>query len=102
MKIPHSFQLQGRTIEVVFDNERCNSAGAFGLADLNFNKILLANSHDGKDLPSSMIQFTLLHEVIHFVLDSMGEEKLGANEKFVDQMAGYLHQILETSKYDGN
>lgn len=39
-----------------------------------------------------------MHEVIHGILDTMGEIELSSNEKFVNTFAGYLYQVIKQIK----
>jgi hypothetical protein len=97
--IPSSFDLLGRRVEVIFDNEKCAKEEALGLCDSDFSKIYLADNYKGKALPHQVISQNFLHEVVHCILDAMGETKLSANEKFVDLFAGMMHQILSSGLY---
>jgi predicted SprT family Zn-dependent metalloprotease len=96
--IPKGFELYGQKITVRIDNERCRKEKAVGLSFLNENIILLANKADGRKIPASKVQQTLLHEVGHFIFYYMNERKLCYNEKFIDVFAGLLHQYLKTKK----
>ena len=100
MRIPKSFQLQGHTIQVVFDNEDCEKRKFCRYADLNGNKIVLATKVFEDKFPKTKIEQTFIHEVIHHILEALGENKLNDNEKFVDGFAGHLHQILSTFNYE--
>jgi hypothetical protein len=100
MQVPSRFNLLGREITVIYDTERCNARGAFGYADLSYDTIYLAEELDGKPIPTPTLAHTFLHEALHFMLDAMGENKLGNNEKFVDLLSGLMHQMLTTSQSD--
>lgn len=100
MQIPSSFTLLGRRINVIFDNDKMDKLGFLGQADPDFNKIYLANKHKEEILPKEVIAHNFCHEAVHHILSLMGEEKLTANEKFVDLLGGLIHQMLITSKYD--
>lgn len=39
-----------------------------------------------------------IHEIIHGILDTMGETELSSNEKFVNAFAGYLYQVIKQIK----
>ena len=41
---------------------------------------------------------TFIHEIIHGILDTMGETELSSNEKFVNTFAGYLYQVIKQIK----
>lgn len=99
IKIPHSFQILGHTVSIVWDENRLDDLNAVGLAEVTLDKITLTKKSDGKTLTSDTIEHTYLHELVHTILKSMGENELYKNERFVDLFAGMLHQILKTSKY---
>lgn len=39
------------------------------------------------------------HELVHLILSHMYEKKLTKDEKFVDGLAGLIHQFMKTRKY---
>lgn len=41
---------------------------------------------------------TMYHEIVHSILDTMGEKELSANEKFVCTFSGFLTEVLTTIK----
>jgi len=45
-----------------------------------------------------MVDQTLYHEVIHSILDTMGEYELSKNETFVQNFSVLLHQFVKTKK----
>lgn len=45
---------------------------------------------------------TFFHELIHVILDNMGEKELSANEKFVCTFAGFLTESMTTEQYKTN
>lgn len=47
---------------------------------------------------SSSKNNTLWHEVVHSILDTMGENELSQNEKFVCTFSGFLTEVLTTIK----
>lgn len=100
MKVPKSFNFQGHTIRVVYDNDRCAERNCVGLACYMENAIILADRADDKDLPESVKLHSYYHELLHFIFSATGQERLNSDEKFIDIAAGLLHQVLLTSKYD--
>lgn len=50
-----------------------------------------------KRQPEAMMQ-TFLHEVIHVILGSLGENDFNKNEKLVDQMAHIIFDTLDRNK----
>ena len=87
------FSLGGVKWKVVVDNKRLDDMGLLGLCEHSKSLITL---YDGLRNPELTDQ-TLYHEVVHAILDSIGEYELSQNEKFVQQFAVLLHQF-ETSK----
>ncbi len=100
MKIPKSFYLNGQVVDIIFDDEQMHKEGLLGLCVSDQNKIFLTRTIiEGKKkikLPKEKVQQVALHEIVHAMLDSMGEHKLSKNEKFVDQMANCFYQYLTT------
>lgn len=100
MRIPKSFKLFATPIEVVFDNNRMQDMGCYGLAEYSFSKITLADMYELKPLSHGKIMDTFYHEKVHMILDTMGEGELSRNEKFVDTFAKLLRQSDETAEYE--
>lgn len=68
---------------------RCNLAGGVIEIAMTFNS-------DGDIFVSeSSKQNTFVHEVLHAILDTMGETELNNNEKFVCGCAGYLTEVIQ-------
>lgn len=93
MIIPSKIRIGGQDISVVNevrldDNELgtiCLAKGVINIAD-NFN--------NSKQCESSKIN-TFIHEVVHGVLDTMGEFDLSKNEKFVCTFSSFLVDTIE-------
>ena len=94
--IPATLHIGGQLIEVKevirCNNNvlgRCNLAGGVIEIAMTFNS-------DGDILVSeSSKQNTFVHEVLHAILDTMGETELNNNEKFVCGCAGYLTEVIQ-------
>ena len=80
------------TVEV--DNNRMDDASAYGLCVPERSAIYLQDKNRNED----MIEQTLYHEVIHSILETMGEYELSKNEKFVQGFSVLLHQFEKTKK----
>ena len=93
MIIPNKIRIGGQDISVVIkdrldDNKLgtiCVAEGVLRIAD-NFN--------NSKQCESSKIN-TFIHEVVHGVLDTMGESELSGNEKFVCTFSSLLIDSIE-------
>ena len=93
MIIPNKIRIGGQDISVVIkerldDNKLgniCVAEGVLNIAD-NFSNI--------KQCESSKVT-TFIHEVVHGVLDTMGESELSSNEKFVSTFSSLLIDTIE-------
>lgn len=93
MIIPNTIKIGGQDISVVnkerLDNDIlgdiCIAEGTLRIAD---------NFKNCKQCQSSKIT-TFIHEVVHGILDTMGEFKLSENEKFVSTFSSLLVNPIE-------
>ena len=93
MKIPNKIRIGGQDINVWIKDH---------LADEKLGTICLASGeleiaekfYDSKQSESSKGN-TFIHEVVHGVLDTMGERELSSNEKFVTTFASLLVDVIE-------
>ena len=95
--IPKSVHVGGQMIEVR-SVERCkdNELGTCCVAQ-GFIEIASKYNRDNLVVPS--VQFnTFLHELTHAILDTMGENELSANEKFVSTFSSFLAEAITSSK----
>lgn len=99
MDIPKEFKLFGTRIEVQFNNERCNDKQVYGESNYGESKIMLSTMQESMTLSEDKILDTFYHEKIHMILDTMNENELSNNEKFVDVFAKLLRQSDVTAIY---
>ena len=93
MIIPNTIKIGGQDISVIneerLDNdilgEICIAEGVLKIAD---------NFKNSKQCQSSKIT-TFIHEVVHGILDTMGEFELSGNEKFVYTFSSLLVNPIE-------
>ena len=93
MIIPNKIRIGGQEISVVneerLDDNKlgtiCVAEGVLRIAD-NFNNL--------KQCESSKIN-TFIHEIVHGILDTMGESELSSNEKFVSTFSSLLIDTIE-------
>ena len=93
MVIPDKIRIGGQDINIIkeehLDNNKlgtiCIAEGILRIAD-NFSNL--------KQCESSKIN-TFIHEVIHGILDTMGESELSGNEKFVCTFSSLLIDPIE-------
>ena len=98
MKIPKKFKILGYTIKVKYKKDLCALNDVYGFAEYRKNTIRLQKVMG--IYTKNQIEATFYHEVVHFILNAMGEDELKSNEKFVGLFADMLHQIEKTSKYE--
>lgn len=99
MKIPKTFKLFATTINVVWDDKRMDDIHAFGISEYGSSKITLCKKDGISELSEGKIQDTFYHEKVHMILNTMNENELSSNEKFVDVFAKLLRQSEETAEY---
>ena len=93
MNIPNKIRIGGQDINVWIKDH---------LADEKLGTICLASGeleiaekfYDFKQSKSSKVN-TFIHEVVHGVLNTMGENKLSSDEKFVTTFASLLVDVIE-------
>lgn len=90
-KIPKSFELAGQHIAVVHKELLANDTSCDGYAIYNAQEIQLKTG-----MKPDYEGFVFCHELVHHILNQMGESELRNNEKFVNGFGTFLHQALKT------
>ena len=96
MNIPKKFRLMGHEINVKFVEDLTNEHESVGAAVYRRDEIRLQPSINGNLRSENLIAHNFLHELVHFILYMMEEDKLRDDEKFVGVFSGLLHQALDT------
>lgn len=93
MKIPSKIRIGGQDIDVcIVERIEGDKLGQICVAE---GKMLIAdNFSTSKQSESSKVN-TFIHEVVHGILDTMGETDLSGNEKFVSTFASLMVDIIE-------
>jgi len=92
LKIPKQFTIFNEKYKVR-QLKKVDPEDSWGEHDFTTNTIKIK-----KDLEDSQKERTFLHEVLHCILEQLAYDELSKDEKFVDQMATALHQVLKSSK----
>lgn len=98
-KIPSSFKIGGQVINVIYPEYLEGAAGESnpmrGLCAIaeRFDRQV-----DGRQTPTSMIN-TFYHELVHCILNTMGEDELNKSEKFVSCFAGFLTDAMDKAYF---
>lgn len=99
MLIPKEITIFGQKIKVIFDYKLVQDDDSVGATSYRTNKIILQKNTQSTECPRTQIEKTFWHEALHMIFYYIGENKLGSNEKFIDLLAGVLHQVITTAKY---
>lgn len=98
-KIPAKFTVGGQEIKVSYVEKF--EKGVLGECCFFGGTITLAEkTNDGEIVCSpTSIQNTFFHELVHCILDTMGEKELSRSEKFVCSFAGFLTEAMRSMEY---
>ena len=92
------FMLGAVKWRVVIDNEKMNQGDSLGQTSFTESVIYLADTHKGKSIPKDLIEQTFYHELVHAILDAIGQDDLVYDEKIAQGMGMLLHQFETTKK----
>ena len=93
MKIPSKIRIGGQDIDVcIVERIEDDKLGQICVAE---GKLLIADSFYTKKQSNSSKVNTFVHEIVHGILDTIGETDLSGNEKFVSTFASLMVDIIE-------
>ena len=93
MKIPNKIRIGGQDINISIKEHLVDEK--LGTICLASGELEIAEKfYDYKQSKSSKVN-TFIHEVVHGVLNTMGENKLSSDEKFVTTFASLLVDVIE-------
>ena len=93
MKIPSKIRIGGQDINIYIKGHLTDEK--LGTICLASGKLEIAEKfYDSKQSESSRVN-TFIHEVVHGVLNTMGENKLSSDEKFVATFASLIVDVIE-------
>ena len=100
-RFPSAYYVGGQRIEVSFVDYL--SKNRLGTSSVCCGEIKIANKsdYDMDQSPSSKFN-TFWHEVVHTILDTMQENELSANEKFVGVFSSMLCEIIQSSEFEND
>jgi len=96
--IPKQLYLGSQKIKIVRRKNIMKKLKVLGVAYFYENKILI-QAGDDEDSSYDQKELAYMHELVHMILCMMGEHKLNANEKFVEDMANLLLQERKSARY---
>lgn len=95
-KLPKQYTVGGQQMNIReverIDDER------LGQCCLGEGTVDIAKTFRGMIQSETSKRNTLYHEIVHTILDTMGEHDLSANEKFVCSFSGFLTEVISTLK----
>ncbi len=100
MKIPKVIHLHGQRIEIIFDPQLAYKEDIAGQAAYRQNRIFLQPPDRTNTTTQDQIEHSFCHELVHYILSHMSQDKLRKDEPFVDLFANLLHQALSTAEYE--
>ena len=93
MKIPGKIRIGGQDIDVcIVERIEDEKLGQMCVAE---GKLLIADNFSTRKQSESSKANTFVHEVVHGILDTMGETELSGNEKFVSTFASFMVDVVE-------
>lgn len=100
-EIPSCYNVGGTTIEVKMV-ERCDD-NCVGMSFTCSGYIEIAEKYNKDRLQSETSKKnTFYHELVHTILDTMGETELNNNERFVNCFAGFLTEAMANALFKNN
>lgn len=93
MKIPSKIRIGGQDIVIcIVDHIEEEKLGQICIVE---GKMLIAKNFSTRKQSESSKINTFIHEVVHGVLDIMGETELSGNEKFVSTFSSFMVDVVE-------
>lgn len=92
MKIPDNITIGGQIIDVKLIDHLDN--GYLGQISLGESEIVIAQNFNGHEQHQESINSTFIHEIIHGILDTMGETELSSNENLLILLLNICIKLL--------
>lgn len=97
VKIPSNIAVGGQEIEINFkDRLESDKLGECCVAEGYIN---IANAFNGRKQCLSVQVNTFYHELVHVILDTMNENDLSTNEKFVSCFSSFLCEAMKKAYF---
>ena len=99
LTLPKKLQVRGKwySVDVV---ESMRNKSHMGEVNYPNQTITIARkTHHGVPFKLSALHETFWHELVHCILNSMGEDELNNNEAFVEEFGHRLAKAIETARF---
>lgn len=83
---------------VELNNSKLDDKECYGFCVYDESKIYIQDETLNIKRSESSIELTVYHEIVHAILDTLGEHDLSQNEKFVKKFSMLLHQFEKTKE----
>ena len=93
MIIPNTIKIGGQDINVMFEEHLDNNC--LGTMSIGEGVLKIANNFNNRKQCQSSKITTFIHEIVHGILDTMGESELSGNERFVCAFSSLLVNPIE-------
>ena len=93
MIIPNTIKIGGQDISIV--NEERLDNNCLGNMSIGEGVLKIANNFNNRKQCQSSKITTFIHEIVHGILDTMGESELSGNERFVCAFSSLLVNPIE-------
>lgn len=90
-----SFQLAGKKYKVKLSSHDSDNLGT---TRSPLGEIEIQTIWKGKKVPEDSQEQTFYHELVHCILDDIGQVELSCDEVFVQNFGKLLHQFILTKK----
>lgn len=91
-KIPSQIKIAGQNFDIKFKNRL--EEDKLGTCCVAESSIEIAETFMGRKQSLASQVNTFYHEMIHAILDNMGENSLSGNERFVSCFSGFLTEAM--------
>ena len=91
------FTLAGCRWKVLYKEKGLNEINLGYCHNVN-KEIVIATKFQKQKIRDDVQEETFYHELVHAILQTLGNDKLSANENFVQSFGTLLHQFIVTSK----
>ena len=93
-KLPSKFQLGGQTINILL-KDNMSTTDAHGLCRYDAGEIWF----DSNIKPDDLKGITFYHELMHMLLNTLGQDAMRDNEGLVDSIGNLLWQARKTMEF---
>lgn len=95
VKIPSEISVGGQKVSVAFKGRI--ESGKLGKSCLAEARIDISKTFNGREQAYPSQLNTFYHELTHCILDTMGENELSGNEKFVSCFSSFLCEAMKNA-----